>query len=150
MKIKKNNRGKPVDKSGIDPNVLNNWVQQDKARWDAVKCQALIALSKGVSVTDVCKVLGVTRESVRLWRICLKQKGLKGLVAPTKKGKVSKLTDHLKNDLRKVIYMDPRELGYSQNEHWTGKLLCKYLKEKWGVHIAVRTAQNWIKQIKNL
>lgn len=150
MKNKKNSRGKPVDISGIDSKSLNNWVHQDKERWDAVKCQALIALSKGVSVTDVCKVLGVTRESVRIWRVCLKQKGLKGLVAPTKKGKVSRLTDHVKKDLRKVISIEPKKLGYNQNKYWTGKLLCKYLKEKWEVHIAVRTAQNWIKLIKNL
>ncbi len=150
MNYKKNKRGKPVDISGIDPKELNDWVQQDKERWDAVKCQALIALSKGVSVTEVCKVLGVTRESVRLWRICVKQKGIQGLVAAKKKGKVSGLTSKVEEDLRKIIFTDPKKIGYSQNKYWTGKLLCRYLKEKWGIYIAARTAQNWMKRIKNL
>ena len=149
MKHKKNKSGKPVDISGIDPHVLNNWIRQDKERWDAVKCQALIALSEGVSVTEVCNVLNVTRESVRLWRICLKEKGLQGLVAHKKKGKVSNLTNQVKEDLRKIISVEPVKLGYDGNK-WTGKFVCRYLKDKWDIVIAVRTAQNWMKIIKNL
>lgn len=149
MKCKKNKSGKPVDISGIYPQVLNNWIQQDKVRWNAIKCQALIALSKGVSVTEVCNVLNISRESLRLWRICLKKDGIQGLVANNKKGKASNLTDEVKKDLLKVISIDPVKLGYSKNK-WTGELLCRYLKDKWNIEIAVRTAQNWMKFIKNL
>ena len=150
MNHKKNRPGKPVDISGIDPHTLNDWLRQDKARQDAVKCQALIALSKGASVKEVCNVLGVTRESVRLWRIRLKEKGLPGLVAERKKGKISGLTDAVREDLRKAISIEPQRLGYGQNKYWTGKIVCRYLKEKWGIYIAVRTAQNWMKFVKNL
>jgi len=148
MNYKKNKSGKPVDLSGINPQELNNWIQQDKAIWNGIKCQALIALYNGVSVTEVCKVLNVTRESVRLWRICLKKNGLEGLVAEKKKGKVSGLTKQVKKELQKVIQTEPSMLGYDNNK-WTGKLICRYLKEKWNMNIAVRTAQNWIKLIQS-
>ncbi|MDA3894467.1 MAG: helix-turn-helix domain-containing protein [Salinivirgaceae bacterium] len=149
MNNKKNRPGKLADTSGIDPHVLSNWIQQDKVRWNAIKCQALIALSEGVSLTEVCKVLNVTRESVRLWRITLKNNGLQGLVADKKKGKVSGLTMQVKKDLQKVIRLEPLKLGYNNNK-WTGKLICRYLNEKWKMDIAVRTAQNWMKSIQNM
>ena len=149
MNTKKNKSGKPVDISGINPQELSDWIQEDKARWNGIKCQALIALHKGVSITEVCKVLNVTRESVRLWRICLKANGLQGLVANKKKGKVSGLTELVKKDLHNILYTEPEKLGFGHNK-WTGKLICKYLKEKWNIDISYRTAQNWKKLIQNM
>jgi transposase-like protein len=149
MNSKKNRPGKKVDMSGIDSDALNKWVQQDQVRWNAVKCQALIALSEGVSVTEICKVLNVTRESIRLWRICLNEKGLQGFVAHNKKGKVSNLTNEVKANLQKVISIEPVRLGYKEKK-WTGKLVSRYLKENLNIDIAVRTAQNWMKSIENL
>jgi transposase len=40
----------------------------------------------------------------------------------------------------------PLELGYKQ-AIWTGKLVCKYIAEKYSQIIAVRTAQVWLKKI---
>ena len=143
MKCKKNKSGKPVNISGINPQILNDWIRQDKARWAAIKCQALIALSEGVSVTEVCNVLNVTRESLRLWRKRLKEEGPEGFVIHKQKGKPSNLTIGVKKDLQKTILAEPIKLGYDE-EKWTGKLVCRYLKDKWNIEIAVRTAQNWL------
>lgn len=149
MKNNKNKKpGKSVDLSGIKPQELIGWIRKNGDRRNAIKCQALIALCNGASVVEVCKVLGVTRESVRLWRLELQKNGLKGLVGTTKKGRITGLTEKVKKDLSKAIDTDPQKFGYGQNK-WTGKLICRYLKEKWNINIAVRTAQNWIKLIQN-
>ena len=143
MKIKKYKSGKPVDISGIDSKSLHDWIQQDKARWTAIKCQALIALTEGVSVKEVCNVLNVTRESLRLWRERFRKEGIDGFISHKKKGKKTNLTIEVKNALQNVIRNKPIELGYDENI-WTGKLVCRYLKDKWNIEIAVRTAQNWL------
>lgn len=148
MKNKKNRPGKNPDISGIDPKELICWIQQSEERRSGIKCQALIALCQGVSVTEVCKVLNVTRESIRLWRISLQKDGIQGLVKSKKKGKISGLTEMVKHDLYKVLGAKPRKSGYNHDK-WTGKLICRYLKEKWDISIAVRTAQNWRKLIQN-
>jgi len=141
----KNKTGKPVDISGIDPKVLRSWIQHDKTRWTAVKCQGLIALAEGASVKEVCKVLKVTRETLRLWRDCLKKEGVDGFTSNKKKGKKTKLTIEVKNDLQNAVRNKPFELGHDEKS-WTGKLVVIYLKEKWNIEIAVRTAQNWLQK----
>ena len=110
--------------------------------------KALIALCNGASVTEVCKVLSVTRESIRLWRISLQKEGLQGLVKSKKKGKIPGLTGKVKKDLCEILNTEPKKFGYDHNK-WTGKLICRYLKEKWDIDIAVRTAQNWRKLIQS-
>lgn len=143
MKYKKIKLGKPVDISGIDPQELKNWIKQDKTRWAAIKCQSLIALSNGASVTEVCNVLDVTRESLRVWRNRLKREGPQGLIAQKRKGKKSHLTIKVRDDLKNVILKSPVEFGYSE-KYWNGKLIRSYLKKKWGIEIALRTVQNWL------
>ena len=143
MKQKKIKSGKPVDKSGINPKILKDWIQQDRTRWTAIKCQALIALTNDASVTEVCNVLDVTRESLRLWRERFKKEGMDGFITHKKKGKKSYLTLKIKNDLRKTVLKKPVKAGYNE-KYWDGKLVRRYLIDKWGFEIAVRTAQNWL------
>ncbi len=143
MKTGKNKPGKPVDISGINPQELKDWIRQDEARWTAIKCQSLIALYNGVSVTQVCDVLNVTRESLRVWRNQLKREGPQGLVSQNKKGRKSRLTPELEDDLKKVILKSPDEFGYD-GKYWNGKLIRIYLKKKWGIEIAIRTTQSWL------
>ena len=143
MKYKKIKLGKPVNVSGINPQELKNWIKQDKTRWVAIKCQSLIALSNGASVKEVCNVLNVTRESLRVWRNRLKSEGTQGLIAQKRKGKKSHLTIEVEDDLKNVILKSPVEFGYNE-KYWNGKLIRSYLKKKWGIEIALRTVQNWL------
>ncbi|MFH1005549.1 MAG: hypothetical protein V1781_08700 [Bacteroidota bacterium] len=46
-------RGKPVNTSAIPVAALEQWMAQEASRWDAIKCQALIALTKNICVTSV-------------------------------------------------------------------------------------------------
>jgi hypothetical protein len=76
------------------------------------------------------------------------QPRLQGLVVSNKKGKRSALTEKIKKDLYEILNTEPQKLGYDYNK-WTGKLICRYLKENWNIDIAIRTAQNWKKLIQN-
>jgi hypothetical protein len=49
-----NKRGKSVDVSSINVTDLEEWIKSSPDRASAIKCQALIALSKGVSVSFKC------------------------------------------------------------------------------------------------
>jgi len=139
----KTKRGRKVNISRINSDVLRKWIQQDKTRRAAIKCQALISLANGVSVTDVCNVLNVTRESLRLWRERLKKEGTDGFIAHKNKGRKSYLTEEIKNDLKNAVLKMPKKFGYNE-KYWDGKMVCRYLKEKWNIEISVRTAQSWL------
>lgn len=143
MKTKK---GRTVDLYGIKPDELSEWISKDKIRKTAIKCQALIALTRGVSINEVCKVFNVTRETIRLWRKRLREEGLEGFTAKKNKGRKSYLTEEISNDLKNVMLESPQKLGYNQ-KYWDGAMVCRYLKEKCNIEISVRTAQNWIIKI---
>lgn len=139
-------RGKPVDISAINADELKQWIQDDANRQNAIKCQALIALTKNISVTSVCTVLGVTRETLSQWRKRIAKEGIVGLTAKAGKGRKTGLTKQIEEDLKVQLLKTPSEFGYTQ-AIWDGKLVCKYIKEKYSLTIAVRTSQDWLKKI---
>jgi len=118
-------RGKPVDISAINVEEIENWIKSDSDRQVAIKCQALIALTKGVSVSDVCIVLGITRETLNQWRKRISHEGVKGLCVKSGQGRKGGLTEQIEEDLKVQVLKTPVELGYRQ-AIWDGKLVCKY------------------------
>lgn len=139
-------RGKPVDISSINVAELQKWLKAEPERNIALKCQALIALAKGVSVKSVCIVLDISRESLSQWRKLVSNEGIIGFRQKSGRGRKSGLTKQIEEDLKVQLLKTPSELGYKQ-AIWNGKLVCKYLADKHSKIIAVRTAQDWLKKI---
>jgi len=139
-------KGRKAKTDKIIISDLNDWMLKDINRSAGIKCQALISLKNGVRVSDVCKVLGVTRECIRLWRKTIEIEGPDGFIKYPKTGRRSGLTDDIKTLLKKVVVQSPEILDYKQVV-WDGKLICRFLEEKKSVKISVRTAQNWLKEI---
>lgn len=130
----------------INVSELKAWIQKDINRLSGVKCQALISLKNNVSVNDICKVLGVTRESVRLWRKTIETEGPEGFIKHPKTGRNSGLTKEIEISLKEALSLKPENYGYRQ-AIWDGKLVCRFLLENKGITISVRTAQYWLKGI---
>jgi transposase len=91
-------------------------------------------------------VLGVTRETLSQWRKRIAKEGIVGLTAKAGKGRKTGLTKQIEEDLKVQLLKTPSELGYTQ-AIWDGKLVCKYIKEKYSLTIAVRTSQDWLRKI---
>jgi transposase len=142
----KNTRGRKALTDLINEDELSEWIKLDINRAAGIKCQALISLKNNVSVSNICKVLGVTRESVRLWRKTVEKDGPEGFIKYPKTGKKSGLTDEIKTLLKTVVVQSPERSNYKQAV-WDGKLVCRFLDEKKGIKISVRTAQNWLNKI---
>lgn len=145
FRMKKTIGRKAITKS-IDAEELREWIKKDINRSAGIKCQALISLKDGVSVSDICNVLGVSRECVRLWRKTIERDGPEGFIKYPKTGKKSGLTEDIQILLKTEIIQSPEHSNYKQAV-WDGKLVCRFLEEKKGVKISVRTAQNWLKRI---
>lgn len=138
--------GRKAKTERINIEELNKWIALNSNRKAGIKCQALISLKKGVSVNDVCKVLYISRESVRLWRKIVETEGPNGFIMRPKTGRKSGLTEDIKTFLKASILKSPSELGYKQ-AIWDGKLMCKLLNEKKGIKISIRTSQYWLRKI---
>ncbi|MBI5417754.1 helix-turn-helix domain-containing protein [Candidatus Poribacteria bacterium] len=139
--------GRPVDLSGINVDELQKWLQKNRLMRKGIVCQAIISLNNGVNMAEVCKVLSVTRESVRLWKVKIRNGGLTGLLLEKKVGKRSKLNEHRKNELIRVIRKSPKKYGYIEKK-WTGRLIQEYVSKEWKEKICLRTAQKWLAKIR--
>jgi len=139
---------RPVKTEGLDPSELERWIKEDSNRKAAIKCQILIALCNGNSMTDVCEMFNVTRESVRIWRNIVLSKGPNGLVKHSFHGRQPQLTPSLKKQLTKIMAKPPHRIGYKK-PRWSGKLLVLYLQNEHNITISIRTAQLWMKMIRN-
>ncbi len=138
-----NKVGRPVDLSGIDIDEIEIWMHRNKTSRKAIVCQSIISLNNGVSMTKVCDVLGVTRESVRLWKEQFRKHGLQGVLEEKKVGKRSKLNAVKIEELKKVVKTSPKKQGY-KTKKWTGVLIQDYVLKRWGFKISTRTAQLWL------
>jgi transposase len=96
---------------------------------------------------EVCNVLGVTREGVRLWKEQFRQHGLEGVLKEKKVGKRSKLTENKKEELKSIVTLSPKNQGY-KTKKWTGKLIQDFVYERWKFKVSLRTAQLWLSKVE--
>ena len=101
--MNKTRTGRPVDISGININEIEEWMYSNKISRKILICQSIISLNNGAPMKDVCNVLGVTRESVRLWKKKFRQQGLQGVLKEKKVGKRSKLNMAKKEELKVIV-----------------------------------------------
>jgi len=144
--MNKNKVGRPVDIFGINIYELEVWMDSNKLARKSLICQSIIALNKDVPMKEVCNVLGVTRESVRLWKEQLRREGLDGLLKEKKVGKRSMLNQIKKEELREIVRLSPKKQGY-KTKNWTGLLVKHLVLKKWRFKISLRTAQLWLSKI---
>ena len=98
-------------------------------------------------MNNVCDVLSVTRESVRLWKEQFRQYGLHGVLKEKKVGKRSKLNVDKKEKLKKIVKLSPKRQGY-KTKKWTGLLIQDFVLKKWKFKISLRTAHLWLSKVR--
>ncbi len=140
-------QGRPVDISGINTDEIRLWMNSNTITRKSIICQAIISLQNGVPMKEVCNVLGVTRESVRLWKGQLRKEGLRGLLEEKRVGKRSMLTAKQKMTLKDIVKRSPKRQGF-KSKKWTGLLVQDFVFNKWEYNISLRTAQLWLSKVR--
>ena len=98
-------------------------------------------------MSEVCRVLGVTHEGVRLWKEKFRTKGLEGVLHEGKVGKRSRLTPDKVKELKQILKKPPKLQGI-EGEKWTGIKVKELVFRKWGLTIGLRTAHAWLSKNK--
>jgi transposase len=145
--MNKSKAGRPVDLNGINIDEIDKWMHSETMVRKIVICQSIMALHKGVHMSEVCRVLGVTREGVRLWKEKFRAKGLEGVLREGKVGKRSRLTPDKVKEFKQILKKPPKLQGI-EGENWTGLKVKDLASQKWGLTIGLRTAQAWLSKNK--
>jgi len=139
--------GRPVDLTNINISEIEIWMYSNKISRKILICQSIISLNNGASMNNVCDVLGVTRESVRLWKEQFRQYGLQGVLKEKKVGKRSRLSEDRKKELKKIVKLSPKRQG-CKTKKWTGLLIQSYVLKNWELKISLRTSQLWLSKVR--
>jgi len=139
--------GRPVDLSDINISEIFDYIRNNKQYKNYIKCHSIISLHNGNAMQDVCKVLGITRETIRKWKGLLRKGGLNEMLGEKKVGKRAKIDKGKLVELKKLIKQKPTKFGYD-GKKWTGKVLVDYTQKQWNITIGIRTAQLWLKQVR--
>ena len=143
----KKKAGRPVDLYGINISEIENWMNSNNISRKVLICQSIISLNNGASMSNVCEVFGVTRETVRLWKERFREAGLQGVLRVQKVEKRSKLSIEKEDELKSIVKASPKKQGY-KTKKWTGVLIQKVVLKKWKYKICMKTAQVWLAKVR--
>jgi len=127
------------DVDGVKARIREYFSSNIDARF-AHRLDLIILLCNGHSVTEVSKLYGVNRGTIRRWVCRLNEEGIEGLIERPRAGRPSGLSKEQFVELRGDLKKSPLYIGYKQGR-WDGKLLSHHLKEKYGVLLKVRRCQ---------
>lgn len=93
---------------------------------------AIELLLKGEKRETIVRILELGINSLNLWIKRVNKEGIKGLKTQKGRGAKCRLKEEEKKEIQEDILKSPRSLGYKQS-NWTGKLLMRRMREKYGV-----------------
>jgi len=92
------------------------------------RLKAVKFFKQGKNNREISRIIGVSYEAVRLWKISWKKKGIEGLKSKGKPGPKSQLTPTKKEKVRQALLKGPQSFGYSTNI-WTLKRITEVIKK---------------------
>jgi len=114
--------------------------------WIGLRIAAMLLLLEGWKSTKIAKLFGLTRWSVVKWVQRINVQGVEGVQEVQRSGRPPRLGTEVQQALDKVLQKSPRSLGLKRNR-WDGVVVAEYLERVHGVHLQVRQAQRWIRQL---
>ena len=100
------------------------------------RVMTIIMFSEEITPSKISDVLGVSKESIRLWVCAYLLKGIEGLKAKKNNGRKAKLTRSQRRELDKIIREGPAKAGFSGG-CWRSPMIQKLIYERFGVFYSV-------------
>ncbi len=126
--------------SGAQRTELEGELEKAKQAGDLPRVNrvlSILALAEGVAVSEVARMLRVSREAVRGWLKRYLLEGVRGLRAKKSSGRRPKLNESQRRKLRKLIDEGPAKAGLTGN-CWRSPMIQQLIYERFGVLYSVR------------
>lgn len=120
-------------------NELKTAMHEAKDRRHFERYQAVFLYLDGYGVTEIGRIIGRRRQTIRDYVNAYQQSGLQGLALGHSPGKPKRLSDAQEAALVKVITSKlPSEVGFPARANWTLKLIVKYVEREWEHAYSIR------------
>ena len=134
-----------VDREGTRQALLV-LAKQIPGAWLGIKIAALLLVLEGQRRGWIAALLGVGRTSLERWVHEVNQTGTVSLVPKHHPGRTSVLSPDLQERLKLDLEKSPHKFGLPRAA-WDGPMLVIHLKERFGVKLKVRQAQDWMHRL---
>lgn len=91
------------------------------------RLKAVQLFKKGETPSEVGRILGVSHEGARLWKLAWEKEGIRGLKSKGKPGPKPQLTEAKKEKIQQALLKGPQVFGYATNI-WTLKRISEVIK----------------------
>jgi len=135
-----------ITNASVTKRALLELAQKDPKIWLGIRIAAGLLILDGWKSTDVAEFFEISRWSAVQWIQRLNEEGVSGLEEKNRPGRPVRLNEQVQKQLEQALMKDPREVGLSRNR-WDGLAVVEYLEKEHNVHLKVRQAQRWIRQL---
>lgn len=105
-----------------------------------LRLTAILFIAQGSDCSVVAKLFNKSIRTIHSWVNTVNKDGIDALKTSERPGRTSKLTNSMKQQLKQDLRLSPEIFGYN-HVAWDGKLLSKYLQERYGITLKVRRCQ---------
>jgi transposase len=113
------------------------------------RAQAFLWLSKNISVSEISKRLGVSRQTIYDWVSSYKNRCKTSFISRLqdrpKPGRLARKSAIVFRELAVLLRESPQDYGYCHSE-WTASLLGKVLAHEQALHVSTKTIRRCLKQ----
>ena len=129
------NRSAQLSEKKFEEQEWQKLFNQHQQQYIRTRLEAIKWLHDGKTRQEVMARLGCARQSLITWIDLYYQKGLIGLVTPTKSKRVQRLSDREKEEIKKML-LEQKPTDYSiDRQIWTGKIIIEVIYNRWGIEI---------------
>jgi transposase len=106
--------------------------RRDANEFEQRRHEGIALHESGIKQADIARRLKVSRQSVSRWIAQYQSGGKTALVRKARSGRPPRLSSQQKQALIKILAAGPEAAGY-KTQLWTGKRICRLLKERFGL-----------------
>lgn len=132
--------------SDDEAKVIQRAMRHDKRPEVRRKAQAVHLLHQGYAVTDVAKMVAVTRQTIYMWHDAWLAGGVEGMVRREGCGRRYKASPAYERLLEEALVTEPATMGYEFTV-WTLDRLLQHLYKQTGIRLSDRTLSNTLKRL---
>ena len=114
--------------------------------WLGLRVAMIILFLDGYRPTFLAELFGVSRMTLTRWVHRLNREGPSGLLEKPHPGRPTQLTPRLRRQLSGHLKQSPERYGLPRVV-WDGPTLVAHLRQRFGIHLKVREAQNWLHRL---
>jgi transposase len=120
--------------------------KQAPGAWVGIRVAALLLVLEGQRPGWINALFGLNPSTLERWIHLVNKEGSRAMIPKVPVGRPSGLSDNMQRRLKKDLEESPQKFGLPRAA-WDGPTLVVYLKERFGVKLKVRQAQNWMHRL---